>query len=112
VPSDEDHLVPEVLQRMVGVLDTEEAPDHAVPDVHEIVEAIHDHRVPGAAPLRLELDHPELERPGRGKAVLPNVLDRAVDELGVVEHEELRVEDVRLDLSQTCLRAVPNLPDP
>ena len=66
-------LSPDALQRMVGIRRCRAGAGSRGSRRPEIVEAIHDHWVSGPAPFRLELYHPELERPGRGEAVLPDV---------------------------------------
>ena len=70
--------------------------DH--PDRHagDVGETLPEHRTPGVGPGISHLQRFELERLLGSEVVLTDQLGRAPDELPVLEHEDLRVEDARL----------------
>jgi hypothetical protein len=65
----------------------------------------------GVRPLRLPLEHAPLESALGRQAVVANVALRTADQVGVLEHQQLGLEDLGLDLSEPFPRRQLKTPD-
>jgi len=83
--------------RRPGIGKVQQPAQHPDLEVFQIVQPVQHHGVGGARPALLQLHHAPLEGAGGGKPALRNVAPGPLDDLGVVQHQDLRVEDAGLD---------------
>src|SRR5690606_9942940 len=98
-------------EREVRLGPSEQVVRHPELDVEQVVQPPDHQGVAAAPPGRLELEHAELEGARGREMVLPDVGDRGLDEVHVVQHDDLRIEDLRLDLTQPLRHVLPDLAD-
>jgi len=106
IRSDENH-VPVQLVEVPRVRKLHEIREDSSLQILEVVQAVEHHRVGGSAPACLQLEYPELERPSGRESILAHVALGTRHDLGVLEHEDLRVEDPGLDLTDPLGRPRP-----
>ena len=81
-------------------------------EILEIIEPIEHHGVGGPTPFRLDFEQAPVQRPRGGESILANVTCRAVDQLRVLQHEKLRLEDSRLDRSEALFGGILDVEEP
>ena len=81
-------------------------PDH---EILQVVEPVEHHRVRGPAPHRPKLEHAQFEAALRRESVLADVADRPVDDLRILQHQQLGVEDPGLDRTEPSFRQLLRL---
>ena len=107
VPRDHDGAgsVPDHVVRLGKIEQAMEDPDEKV---LQIVQPVQHQRIRRPHPERLELQDSPLEGAGRRQSVLPDVAERSVHEVGVVQHEELGLEDPGLHASEALGSPFPD----
>jgi hypothetical protein len=101
---DQDDALAIGTQREVRVVPPDQATNHAHLDVEQIIEPVHQHGVTGTRPLRLVFENAQLEAARCAEMVVADVGDRSVDQLFIVEHQDLRLEDLRFDRAEPLRR--------
>ena len=86
-----------------GIGQAHKAAENPELEVRQVIEPVEDHGVRGPRPQLLELQHPPIERPSRGEPVLSDVPRRSVNDLRIIQHQDLRIEDACLDVAETGL---------
>ena len=100
VGRDQDHRF--ALQRNHGgIIQSEQAVEHPHLQILQVVQLVENHGVRAPTPHGVELKHAPLERAWRGQPVLTDIAHGAVDDLDVVEHHNLGIEDTGLDRTES-----------
>ena len=123
VPPHEDRRLRYTLQDTIRIAQAHEVPHDPGLEVHQVVQPVHDHGVARVTPAGLELQHPQLEGTRRRQVVFADITLHVVHQVGIIEHHELRLEDLRLhrtqpiggpllDLRESLPRGHPGVPEP
>ena len=111
VSSDDDDILPQAGD--VGrVREAQKLMQQSDLEILEVIEPVEHHRMGGPAPPRLDFEQAPVQCTCCGESILANVECSALDQLRVLQHEKLRLEDSRLNRSQALFGRILDVEEP